>query len=48
LRRQPDGSPDPFALQQEKLCDRCGATGRVPVDPKTIVERKPGFLADAI
>ena len=41
-----NGEPDPADFRIRDLCDRCGASGVVPVNKAAIVEHRPGNIAD--
>jgi len=47
-RRNHAGEADPFDIlgKFETLCAHCNGSGEVPLDLKTISEKKPGHEAD--
>lgn len=47
-RKLADGRIDPMDFQAAELCEKSGGSGLVPVNKAAIVERKPGFIVDAI
>lgn len=50
LRRSAAGDVDLLDLlgRFETLCDRCGGSGEVALNPKSIVEPQPDCTADAV
>jgi len=38
-RKLGDGKPDPLDFKVHDLCEPCGGSGKVPLDPKTVQER---------
>ncbi len=45
-RKMANGENDPADFRIHEICEKCGGSGKVPVNRATIVEHRPGFIVD--